>query len=84
MYEQHSMKSMKTERSVTMTMKVSNMKCGWYQIINDTAHYYQTPCNIALIVEQLSSYNSVLRQQIKTEEDAFLQLKHKIRDENMH
>ena len=33
----------------------------------------QTPCNIALIVEQLSSYNSILREKIVMEEEEIRQ-----------
>ena len=64
--------NMNTERSVEITTKASIMKYGWFQMINNTVHYYQTPCNIALIVEQLSNYNSLLREQIETEEDVFI------------
>ena len=48
-------------------------------MVNNTVHYYQTSCNIALIVEQLSNYNSVLRGQIKMEEDK-IQQNHMSRD----
>ena len=69
---------------MSMTTKASNMKYGWYQMINNTANYYQTPYNIALIVHQLSNYNSLLREQIKTEEDALIKQKHKISDKKRH
>ena len=53
-------------------------------MINNAVHYYQTPCNIASIVEQLSNYNSVLREEIETEEDVFIRQQCKISDENSH
>ena len=58
------MKDMKMDRSTAMAIKASNMKYGWCQMIKNTLHYYQTPYNIALIVDQLSSYNSMLRDKI--------------------
>ena len=84
MYEQHCVKDIRMDRGTAMTMKSNNMKCGWHQMINNTVHYYQTACNITLIVKQLSSYDSVLREQIETKEDIFLQLKHKNSNENRH
>ena len=80
MYEQHSMKDVKTYRSAAMTLKASNMKYGRHQMINNTVCYYQTPCNTALIVKQLSNYDNMLREQIETDEDVVLQLKRKISD----
>ena len=69
MHEQHIMENRKTERSVAMTTKEINMKHGWHQMVKNMVHYYQTPYDIALIVEQLSNYNSMLRGQIEMEED---------------
>ena len=51
MSEQQMMKNTKMEHSMSMIMKESNMKYGWYQMINNVVHYYQTTYNIALIVE---------------------------------
>ena len=79
MYEQHIIKNMKTECRAVMTTKESVMKYGWYQMVNNTVHHYQTPYNIALIVEKISSYNSVLRGQIEIEEDE-IQQNHKSSD----
>ena len=84
MHEQHIMKNTKTERSMAMTIKASNMKYGWCQMINDAVHYYQTPYNIALIVEQLSNYNSMLRGQIEIEEHVLIQQNYEISNANRH
>ena len=81
MYEQCSMKNTKLERSEAMATKVSIMKHGWCQMVNKTVHCYQTPCNVAAIVEQLSSYNSMLREKIEMEE-CEIQQKHKSSDVN--
>ena len=67
------MKNRKTERRAAMSMKESNTKHGWCQMVNNTVHYYQTPYNISLIVEKLSNYNSILREQIEMDEDEIQQ-----------
>ena len=67
------MKNMKTKRSAAMTIKASVMKYGWHQMVNNTVHHYQTPYAIALIVEKLSNYNSILREQIEMDEDEIQQ-----------
>ena len=54
------MKNMNAERRMEMTTKSSTMKYGWCQMINNTVHHYQIPYNIALIIEQLSTHNSML------------------------
>ena len=51
-------------------------------MINNTVNYYQTPYDIALIVEQLSNYNIMLREQIEMEEDVFTQQNYKISDDS--
>ena len=73
MCEQHSTKNMEPERSAAMTINASNMNHGWHQMVNDTVHYYQTPNDVAAIVEQLSSYNRILQEQIAMEEDEIRQ-----------
>ena len=69
------MENMNLERCAAMTTKVSIMKHGWYQTVNNTACYYQTPCNIAVIVEQLSNYNRMLREKIEMEEHEIQQMR---------
>ena len=72
------------EHSTSTTPKASNMNYGWYQILNNTAHHYQTPYNVALIVEQLSNYNVLLRVQKKMEKDVFTKQNNLISDESRH
>ena len=38
------------------------MKYGWYETINDAAVCHETPFNVAVIVDQPSSYGNVLRE----------------------
>ena len=73
MYEQHIIKNMKPERSTAMTINASNMKYGWCEMVNNAVHYYQKPHDIAVIVEQLSSCNRILREQTVMEEDEIRQ-----------
>ena len=44
------------------------MKYGHCQTVNNAVCYYQTSCTIAVIVEQLSNYNSMLQEKIEMEE----------------
>ena len=67
MYGQQNKNNTKMENSMATMTNASIMKYGWWQILNNTAHCYQTPYNIALILEQVSSYNMLLREQIETE-----------------
>ena len=58
------------------------MKCGWGQTISNTVCYYQTPYNIALILEQVSNYKFLLREQIEMDKDAHAKQNNMISDEN--
>ena len=69
------------EHRTSPTSKASNMKYGWHQIVNDTVHYFQMPYNIAVIVEQLSNYNMMVREQIAIEKDGFKKQNTLISDE---
>ena len=40
------------------------MKHRWCQTVNKTVYYYQTPFNVALILEKVSNYNDVLIEQV--------------------
>ena len=51
------------ESRAATTPKASSMQYGWHEIVNNTVHCFQTPHNVALIVEQLSNYNMTLRKQ---------------------
>ena len=44
-----------------------SMKHGWHQTVNNVVSYYKTLFNIALILEQVSNYNNVLREQANVE-----------------
>ena len=44
--------------------KNNKMNCGWHEIIEGTAHYYQSAFNTLKLVAQLSEYNDVLSKQI--------------------
>ena len=46
---------------------VNIMKHGWHQTVNNAVCYYQTPINVALILEQESNYNNILREQESAE-----------------
>ena len=72
------------EHSMSTTSKEIHVKHRWHQIINDTVHCYQTPYNVALIVEQLSNYNVLLREQIETEKDGVTKQNNLISDESRH
>ena len=63
MYEKFSDKN-NTESRTPSSSEERNMKYGWFQIVNDIVHYFQSPFNVALIVEQLSNYNMLLRENI--------------------
>ena len=39
------------------------MKHGWHETIDNAVHYYQTHFNVSVIVEQISNYNNVLREE---------------------
>lgn len=60
------------------------MKCGWFQIVNCAVHYFQTPFNVALIIEQLSNYNMLLRENIKIDKDCFMKKNNLISNEIRH
>ena len=45
-----------------LTRGTSSMKHGWCQTINNTVHCCQMPFDIAVILEQLSQYNNLLRE----------------------
>ena len=69
------------EHRTPSTLKDSCMKHGQCQTINNTAHYFQTPYSIALIVEQSFNYNMLLREQIAIEKDGSMKQNNVISDE---
>ena len=72
------------KNSMATITNATIMKHGWYQIINKTVHYYQTAYDIALILEQVSNYNILLREQIEKEKDVLAKQDNMINDKNMH
>ena len=72
------------ECRTSSTSEVRNMKYGWFQIANVTVHYFQTPFNVALIVEQLSNNNVLLRENIEMDKDGFVKQNNSIIDEIRH
>ena len=59
------------------------MKCGWCETIDNTVFYHQTPFNVAVILEQLSNYNNVLREQANMEKVACRMKINTMREEKM-
>ena len=50
--EKHSNNNIALKNITKKIATVNSMKYGWYQGVSNTVHYYQTPFNIALILEQ--------------------------------
>ena len=48
------------ENSTAPTKGESTMKHGWHKTLKNTVLCYQTPFNVALILEQVSNYNVML------------------------
>ena len=59
------------------------MKCGWHQTINNTVFYYQAAFNIDVILEQVSNYNNVLREQVNMEKASCRRQNNMINEENI-
>ena len=59
------------------------MKFRWHQTINNVVCCYQTPFNIALILEQVSNYNNVLREQVYIQEIACRRKNNMINEEHI-
>ena len=62
MNEQHNKNNIVTENNAATIKKVSSMKNGWCQTIDNTVCCYQTPFNSALLLQQESNYNILLRE----------------------
>ena len=45
--------------------------------------YYQTPFNIAFILDQVSNYNNLLREHMNTEKASYVRQNNMISDENI-
>ena len=62
MCEKHNKNNTKMENSAETITKASSMKYGWHQTINNIVCYCQSPYDIALILEQVSNHNILLRE----------------------
>ena len=80
MYDQFS--DANSMENMLSTSKARNMKHGWCQMVNGTVHYFQMPFNLAIIVEQLSNYDMLLREQIELENIGIVKQNSLTRDEN--
>ena len=58
------------------------MKYGLCQTINNTVCYYQMPFSIALILEQVSNCNNLLREQVNMDKAACIRQNNMISEEN--
>ena len=45
---------------------MSNKNCGWCEMIEGTACYYQSDFSVSQILGQSSDYNDILNRQIQT------------------
>ena len=70
--EQHHNNNTVIENSAAPIIKEISMQYRWFQKINNTAHYYQTPFNITLILEQMSNHNNLLREQMNMEKGSYM------------
>ena len=60
--EQHHNNNAVMENSAAPIIKESSMNYGQNQTINNAVHYYKMSFNIALILEQVSNYDNLLRE----------------------
>ena len=65
--ERHGENNTVVENSTVPTTRESTMKYGWCKTFNNAVCCYQTPFDIALILEQVSSYNVLLIEQMSME-----------------
>ena len=61
------------EKSKAPTIGESTMKHGWHKTLKNTVCCYQTPFDIALILDKVSKYNVMLIEQIRIEKDIMMQ-----------
>ena len=81
MYEKLSVNN-STEGRTPSSSEERNMKHRWFQIVNGTVHCYQSPFNVALIVEQLSNYNMLLRECVDMDKDCGVKQNNLLSDES--
>ena len=71
------------ENSTVPIIGESTMKHGWHKTLKSTVCCYQTPFDIALILEQVSNHNVMLIEQIRMEKDTKTQQQDMIGDVKM-
>ena len=52
------------ENSAVQMKREGNVKHRWCQTVDNTVHCYHTPYDIAVILEQVSNYNVLLRDKM--------------------
>ena len=77
---QHGESDTVMENSAVSMKRESNMKHRWCQTANNTVCYYQTPCNIAVILEQVSNCNVLLRKKMSMEKVTWKEQKNVINE----
>ena len=58
--ERHGKNNTVVEHSAALTIRESTMKHGWCKTFNNAVCCYQTPFDVALILEEVSNYNFLL------------------------
>ena len=61
--EKHSNNNAALENITEKITTLNSMKYRWYNAVNNIAYYYQTPFDIALVLEQVATHKNVLREQ---------------------
>ena len=61
------------ENSTAPTIRESTIKCSCCKTLKNRVCYYQTPFDIALILEQVSNHNVMLIEKIRIEKDIRIQ-----------
>ena len=62
--ERHGENDTVVENITAPTIRESTIKHGWHKTFNNTVCYYQTPFDIALILEKVSNHNVLLIEQM--------------------
>ena len=79
----HNNNNTEMENNAVPIIRPGRMKYGWYHTINNTVCYCQMPFNIALILEQASNHNNLLREQINMENSSCIRQKNMVCDEKV-
>ena len=68
------------ENSAVTMMRESTMKHGWHQAFNNSVHHCQTPYDVALILQQVSNCDVLLKEQMSMEKVAWMKQNNVISD----